>query len=102
MQAGKQRDGLTYGQNIFKHGGHAGRRAGRQVDKLAGMQAGKQRDRLTYGQNIFKHGSHAGRRAGRQVDKLAGMQTGKQRDRLTYSRTYLNTTVMLADGQVGR
>jgi hypothetical protein len=31
------------------------------------------------------------------------MQTGKQRDRLTYGQNiFLNTAVMLADGQVGR
>ncbi len=44
MQTGKQRDRLTYGQNIFKHGGHAGRRPGRQVDKLAGRQANRETD----------------------------------------------------------
>ncbi len=41
MQAGKQRDRLTYRQNIIEQGGHDGRRAGRQVDKLAGIQAGR-------------------------------------------------------------
>jgi hypothetical protein len=37
MLACKQRDRLTYMQNILKHGEHAGRRAGRQIDKLAGQ-----------------------------------------------------------------
>jgi hypothetical protein len=37
-QAGKKRERLTYRQNIFKHGRHASRRAGRQVDKLAGQE----------------------------------------------------------------
>jgi hypothetical protein len=43
--AGKQRDRRTHRQNIIKHGGHAGRRLGRQVDKLAGLQAGRQTER---------------------------------------------------------
>ncbi len=114
--AGKQRDRLTYRQNMFEHGGHAGRRAGRQVDKLAGQvgrytgtkgcrHAGRQAnraERLTYRQNIIEHGGHAGRRAGRQVYKLAGMQKGKQRDRLTDRQNIFKHKGMLADGEVDR
>jgi hypothetical protein len=61
--------------------------------KVAGRKAGKQGGRLA--------NRDTGRRKGRKADKLAGRQANRETDWRT-GRTYLNTAVMLADGQVGR